>query len=165
VHDQICDLGGGGVVPRVGPVHCDIPENLAVVAILGAHLLSVDVDVHLFFGQGDLDDGLFLQRKLVVVSAAGAVVVAVPGVAVHDEQPRAARVEPDARDAGAVAAAVATGGKVDDVAPAALLGLWGESKLNGVVCGQVDLADLEVLLDRPRAFLEEDILLGRRLAE
>ena len=83
------------------------------------HRFAVHEDVNDVLAQDDLQVGLLIVCNLLIHGAAGAVVVAVLGVAVHYQQTTRVAIEPNARDARAVAAAVAAGGKVEDAAPAA----------------------------------------------
>ena len=106
-------------VPRVTSPDLNAALNLAVVAELSADLLAVGIDVDCVFAHLNMHFGGLPVCELSIHGAAGAVVVAVAGVAVHYQQTTRVAIEPNAWDALAVAAAVAAGGKVDDVAPAA----------------------------------------------
>merc|ERR1719482_81254 len=101
----------------------------------------------------DLDGGALVERQLL---SDRALVVADSGVAVDHVEAGSARVEPDGRDAVAVAAAVAaSAGDVEDVGPAADLPGRREAKVDGEVGGEVDGANLGIALEGPAAALAE----------
>ena len=133
---------------------------LAVGAGLSAHLLAVEVHAALCQQKDDFDGSALVERQLLTDWT---LVVADTFVAVDHVEARSARVEPDGRDAVAVAAAVAaSAGDVEDVGPAADLSGRREAEGDGKVGREIYRADLVALSKRPAAALAETHLgLGR----
>merc|ERR1711939_1285106 len=139
----------GRCVPRVGhPDACVLVNGAAVnTSSLALELVVVE---HLDGEAADLEahSGVLVLRQLVCRVAT---VVAVGAGAITDVEAQVARVEPDGRNAVAVAAAVAASGRdVDDVAPATLDADRADGHAEGEVERQAGRRKLDTLSENHR---------------